>query len=61
LNIDTSNSIIYGGEEKLIATIGLEDIVIVDTKDALLVCSKSKAQDIKKLIKELEERGKKYL
>lgn len=61
LNIDTSNSIIYGEEEKLIATVGLDDVVIVDTKDALLVCSKSRAQDIKKVIEELEIRGKKYL
>ncbi len=61
LNINTSNSIIYGEEGKLIATVGLDDIVIVDTKDALLVCSKSKAQNIKKVIKELEVRGKKYL
>jgi len=61
LNIDTSNSIIYGNNEKLIATVGLEDVVVVDTEDALLICSKSKAQDIKKVIKELEERGKKYL
>ncbi len=61
LNINTSNSIIYGKEDKLIATIGLEDVVVVDTEDALLICSKSRAQDIKKLIKELEERGRKYL
>ncbi len=61
LNIDTSNSIIYGEEGKLIATVGLDDVVIVDTKDALLVCSKSRAQDIKKVIEELEIRGKKYL
>ena len=61
LNIDTSNSIIYGLNEKLVATVGLDDVVIVDTEDALLVCAKSKAQDIKKVIKELEERGKKYL
>ena len=61
LNIQTSNSIIYGEDSKLIATVGLDDVVIVDTEDALLVCSKSKAQDIKKVIEELEIRGKKYL
>jgi mannose-1-phosphate guanylyltransferase len=61
LNIDTSNSIIYGENEKLIATVGLDDIVVIDTKDALLVCSKSKAQDVKKVIDELKIRGKKYL
>jgi mannose-1-phosphate guanylyltransferase len=61
LNIDTANSIIYGENEKLIATVGLDDVVIIDTKDALLVCSKSKAQDVKKVIDELKIRGKKYL
>jgi len=61
LNIDTSNSIIYGENEKLIATVGLDDIIIVDTKDALLVCSKSKAQEVKKVINELKIRGKRYL
>ncbi len=61
LNIATSNSIIYGKEGKVIATVGLDDVVIVDTEDALLVCSKAKVQDIKKVIKELEVRGKKYL
>lgn len=61
LNIDTSNSIIYGENEKLIATVGLDDVVIIDTKDALLVCSKSKAQEVKKVIDELKIRGKKYL
>jgi len=61
LNIDTSNSIIYGEEGKLIATVGLDDVVIIDTKDALLVCSKARAQDVKKVIEELAVRGRKYL
>ncbi len=57
LNIDTSGSIIYGQEDKIIATIGVDDMVIVDTDDALLVCPKSRAQDVKKVIEELKLRG----
>ncbi|MBC2581575.1 mannose-1-phosphate guanylyltransferase [Clostridium sp. DJ247] len=52
VSIDTKNCIIQGGN-KLLATIGIEDIVIVDTDDATLICSKDKCQDIKKLLNEL--------
>lgn len=61
LNIDTSGSLIYGKDNKLIATVGLDDMVIVDTEDALLVCPKSRAQEVKRIIEELKERGGKYL
>ena len=61
INIDTNNSLIYGNEGKVIATIGLEDMVIVDTPDALLVCPKNRAQEVKKVIEELKKRGEKYL
>jgi len=61
LNIDTSGCLIYGKENKIIATIGLDDLVIVDTDDALLVCPKSRAQDVKKAVDELKLRGGKYL
>lgn len=61
LNIDTCGSIIYGQEGKIIVTIGIDDLVIVDTPDALLVCPKSRAQEVKKAVEELKERGGKYL
>jgi mannose-1-phosphate guanylyltransferase len=61
LNIDTSGSIIYGQDGKLVATIGVDDLVVVDTKDALLICPKSRAQEVKKVIEELKERGEKYV
>lgn len=56
---DTSGTMIYGNKDKLIATIGVDDMVIVDTDDALLVCPKSRAQDVKKIIEELKEKGDK--
>jgi mannose-1-phosphate guanylyltransferase len=49
----TTNSLIHGGE-RLIATVGLDNIVIVDTKDALLVASKDKVQDVKKIVEKLK-------
>lgn len=57
VNIDTSGSIIYGKKGKMIATIGVDDMIIIDTEDALLVCPKSRAQDVKKIIEELKKRG----
>lgn len=60
--IDTSGSLIYGEKEKVIATIGVDDLIIIDTKDALLVCPQSRAQDVKKIVEKLKEKGEeKYL
>jgi len=56
LGIETRNSIIYG-EKRLIATIGIEGLIIADTKDALLICVKDKAQDVKKIVNMLKEKG----
>lgn len=52
LSISTENCIIEGND-KLIATIGLEDLVIVDTEDAILICDKAKTADIKKVLETL--------
>ena len=53
ISIDTKNSIIHGNE-KLIATVGLKDIIIIDTEDALLICDKDSTQDIQKVIETLK-------
>lgn len=52
VSIDTKNCIIQGGK-KLIATVGVEDLVVVDTEDALLICDKERAGDIKKVLENL--------
>lgn len=70
-NTDENNNVIYGeqihigstnciayGKDKLIATIGLNNVVIVETEDAILVCDKEKAQDVKKIVEILEEQNK---
>jgi len=45
------------GNGKVVAFVGVQDLIVVDTPDALLVCAKSAAQDVKKVVEELERRG----
>ncbi len=51
--VDSTNCIIEGGK-KLIATVGLENMIVVDTKDALLICNKNSTADIKKVLENLK-------
>lgn len=51
--LDSHNCILYGGK-RLIAALGVEDLIIVETDDVVLVCKKDRDQDIKLLIKELQ-------
>jgi mannose-1-phosphate guanylyltransferase len=61
IGIDTSGSVIKSDNpNKKIATIGLDNIVIVDTSDALLICPKDRSQDVKKIVKGLADE-KEYL
>jgi mannose-1-phosphate guanylyltransferase len=55
--IDTRGSFI-SVPDKLVAVIGMEDVIVVDTEDALLVCPKSRAQDVKKVVETLGATGK---
>ncbi|WP_370690069.1 mannose-1-phosphate guanylyltransferase/mannose-6-phosphate isomerase [Fluviicoccus sp.] len=55
INTGSRNCYIYG-EQKLIATLGLENLVVVDTDDALLIADKSMVQDVKLVVDELKRR-----
>ena len=61
LDIDTCGCVIYGNDKKLIATIGVDDLVIIDMEDVLLICPKGRSQEVKRAVDELKERGGKYL
>ncbi len=54
--IDTHNTLVFGGK-RLVATIGLKDIVIVDSEDALLVCAKSREQEVREIVERLKTSG----
>ena len=60
IKIDTSNALIHT-DGRLIAAIDVDDIVIVDTKKVLLVCRKDQAQNVKKIVNQLKEEGRKEL
>jgi mannose-1-phosphate guanylyltransferase len=53
ITIKTSNSIIQG-KNKLIAAVGLEDVIVIDTEDAILICNKSHSQEVKDVINNLK-------
>lgn len=54
LDEGSKNSFVYSSS-KLVATIGLEDTVIVETEDAILACKKDKTQDVKKIFDKLKK------
>ena len=47
--IDTKRSLVYSAD-RMVATIGLEDVVVVETDDALLVCRRGESQDVQKVV-----------
>lgn len=54
---DVTGSIVVTESDRVVTAIGLHDVIIVDTPDALLVCPRDRAQDVKKLVDELKVRG----
>lgn len=58
LALDTRNVTAYGAGDKLVALVGVEDLVVVDTEDALLVCRKEEAQRVREVLERLQRREK---
>lgn len=59
---DSAKNIIHADNKKLLVLQGLEDFIIVDTKDALLICKKDKEQEVKEYVAEVKRnKGEKYL
>jgi mannose-1-phosphate guanylyltransferase len=56
LGLETAGSVIFAPRH-LVATIGVEDLIVVVTKDAVLICPKDRDQDVRKLVEELQARG----
>ncbi|OPX42410.1 alginate biosynthesis protein AlgA [Ruminiclostridium hungatei] len=56
LGMDTSNSIIFS-EDALVTTIGIDNLIVVSTKDAIIVCPRDRAQEVKGLVELLKEKG----
>ncbi len=58
LGIDTTGSIIFGDANHTIVTIGIEDLIVVHTKDATLVAPKSAEERVREAVKKLQETGR---
>src|SRR3989339_787502 len=59
IDLDLKDCLVYSNKnQKVIAAIGLEGLIIVDTEDALLVCSKGRTHDVKKIIEKLKDAEK---
>ena len=57
VHIDTHDCIIYA-KNKLVTTIGLDNVIVVETEDAVLVCDKNRAQEVKKIVEALQDCNK---
>ncbi|MBX7269037.1 mannose-1-phosphate guanylyltransferase [Micromonospora sp. Llam7] len=54
---DSSGMVVVPQSGRLVACVGLRDLIVVDTPDALLVCPRNRAQDVKSIVDELKARG----
>jgi mannose-1-phosphate guanylyltransferase len=61
LILDTKDALIYQDPEvdkdRLIASLGVEDVIVIDTGDALLICHRDRAEDLRLLVRELDTTG----
>lgn len=58
--IDSKNCVVHS-QQRLTAVIGAQDLVVIDSGDALLVCPRSHVQDVRKVVDELKRRGRESL
>jgi mannose-1-phosphate guanylyltransferase len=62
VGVNTNDSLVYVNQEhRLIVTIGVEDLVVVDTGDVLLVCQKDQAQKVRQVVNHLKQSGLDYV
>jgi mannose-1-phosphate guanylyltransferase len=60
IGIDAKNTLIFG-DKRLVAVMGVHDLVIVDTQDVLMVCSREREQDVKALVEYLKQTHQEHL
>ena len=58
LVIDGRNIVVLAGRDRPVAVIGLDDVIVVDSGDAILVCRRDRAQDVRKAVEELSRQGR---
>jgi mannose-1-phosphate guanylyltransferase/mannose-6-phosphate isomerase len=58
LTLDSTETLVYATGGRLVAVVGVADAIVIDTPDALLVCSRDAAQDVKRVVDELAASGR---
>lgn len=58
ITVDTRGCLVHASERRLIATVGVDDLVIIDTADATLVAHKGQVQDVKAVVERLKRDGR---
>jgi mannose-1-phosphate guanylyltransferase/mannose-6-phosphate isomerase len=58
LSIDSRNSLLRSHDRHLLATVGIDDLIVVTTPDATLVAHRDAAQDVKKIVEQLKAAGR---
>jgi mannose-1-phosphate guanylyltransferase len=58
INVGSTNSMVWSDTKRVISIIGLKDVVIVDTPDALLVADRAHAQQVRRAVSELKARNR---
>lgn len=56
ITVDSSNNLLYTNEDKTVALIGVNDLIVVDEKDALLICKKDQSQKVKEVVDRLKDK-----
>jgi mannose-1-phosphate guanylyltransferase len=54
IEIDTKNTLVFG-DKRLVAVMGVQDLIIVDTEDVVMVCAREREQDVKALVELLKQ------
>lgn len=60
INLDSKKCIVYS-PKKLVALLGVEDLIIIEEDDVLMVCKRERSQDVKRLVDLLKEQGKDHV
>lgn len=62
ISLDSKNVFVYGTNEKLVAMVGVKNLIVVVTEDIILICDPKKSQEVKKIVEKLDKQKQlKYL
>jgi mannose-1-phosphate guanylyltransferase/mannose-6-phosphate isomerase len=58
VTVDSNNCLVHAADRRLVTTVGVDNVIVVDTPDATLVASRDRVQDVKRLVDHLKAQGR---